>query len=97
MQTYIGLANWTDLGIREIKNSPQRLDSAKAIAKQFDGDILHFHMTLGECDMVIISEFPDDAAAAKFVLHLSKGGAIRTKTLKAFTEPDYRKVMSALG
>ncbi len=73
MQTYIGLANWTDHGIQEIKNSPQRLDSAKAVAKQFDGDILHFYMTMGKCDMVVISEFPDDAAAAKFVLHLSKG------------------------
>lgn len=97
MQTYIGLANWTDHGIQEIKNSPQRLDSAKAVAKQFDGDILHFYMTMGKCDMVVISEFPDDAAAAKFVLHLSKGGAVRMKTLKAFTEAEYREIMSALG
>ncbi len=97
MQTYIGLANWTDRGIQEIKNSPQRLDSAKAVAKQFDGDILHFYMTMGKCDMVVISEFPDDAAAAKFVLHLSKGGAVRMKTLKAFTETEYREIMSALG
>jgi uncharacterized protein with GYD domain len=97
MQTYIGLANWTNLGIREIKNSPQRLESAKAIAKQFDGDILHFYMTMGEYDMVVISEFPDDAAVAKFILHLAKGGAIRTKTMKAFTETNYREIMSGLG
>ncbi len=97
MQTYISLATWTELGVREIKNSPQRLDSSKAVAKQFNGEILHFYMTMGECDMVIISEFPDDASMALFSLHLAKGGAVRMKTLKTFTEPAYREIMRSLG
>ncbi len=97
MQTFISLANWTDLGIREIKNSPQRLDSAKSLAKQFGGELLHFYMTMGECDMVVISEFPDDDVAAKFLLHLAKGGAVKFKTLKAFPEATYREIMRSLG
>ena len=97
MQTYISLANWTELGIHEVKNSPQRLDSAKSVAKQFGGELVHFYMTMGECDMVIVSEFPDEAAAARFLLHVSKGGAVRMKTLKTFSEADYREIMSGLG
>jgi uncharacterized protein with GYD domain len=97
MSTYISLASWTDLGVREIKNSPQRLDSSKAIAKQCNGEIVHFYMTMGECDMVIVSEFPDDASMALFSLHLSRGGAVRLKTLKTFTEPAYREIMRSLG
>ena len=97
MQTYISLANWTELGIREVKNSPQRLDSAKAVARQFGGELVHFYMTMGEYDMAVVSEFPDEASAAKFLLHVSKGGAVRMKTLKTFSEADYREIMSGLG
>jgi uncharacterized protein with GYD domain len=97
MQTYITLANWTDLGIKEVKNSPQRLDSAKAIAKQFGGEVTHFYLTMGECDMVIVAEFPDDAVAARFLLHLAKGGAVKFKTLKAFPEAAYREIIGSLG
>jgi uncharacterized protein with GYD domain len=85
------------MGAREVKDSPRRLDAAKALAKQFGGEITHFFMTMGECDMVIVSEFPDDAAAAKFMLHVTRTGALRARTLKAFSEPEYRDIMRALG
>jgi uncharacterized protein with GYD domain len=97
MQTFISFASWTELGVREIKNSPQRLDSAKALAKQFGGEILHFYLTMGDCDMIIVSEFPDDSIAAKFLLHLTKGGAVTFKTIKAFPEAEYRELMRGLG
>jgi uncharacterized protein with GYD domain len=97
MQTFISFTSWTELGVREIKNSPQRLDSAKSLAKQFGGEILHFYLTMGDCDMIIISEFPDDEVAARFMLHLTKSGAVRFKTIKAFPEAAYRDLMRSLG
>ncbi len=97
MPTYISLANWTETGAREVKNSPQRLDAAKSLAKQFGGEITHFYMTMGEYDIVSVAEFPDDATAAKFLLHLTKGGALKGRTLKAFPEPEYREIMRSLG
>ncbi len=97
MQTFISFASWTEMGVREIKNSPQRLDSAKALAKQFGGEILHFYLTMGDCDMVLVSEFPDDASAAQYMLHLTKGGAVRFRTVKAFPEAAYRDLMRSLG
>ncbi len=97
MQTFISFASWTELGVREIKNSPQRLDSAKSLAKQFGGEILHVYLTMGECDLVIVAEFPDDNVAAQYLLHLTKGGAVRFKTIKAYPEADYRELMRGLG
>jgi uncharacterized protein with GYD domain len=97
MSTYISLASWTEMGAREVKDSPRRLDAAKALAKQLGGEITHFYMTMGECDMVVVGEFPDDATAAKFMLHLTKAGALRARTLKAYAEPEYRAIMGALG
>jgi len=97
MPTYISVMNWTDHGLREVKNSPQRLDAAKALAKQMGGEFLHFYMTMGEYDMVGIFDFPSDAIAAQYILRLASAGALRGKTLKAFPEPEYREIMKSLG
>jgi len=97
MATYIMLANWTDQGIRGIKDSPGRLDTAKKALKDLGGEFKTFFMTMGEYDMVALYDAPDDAAAAKFALLLAKQGNVRTKTLKAFAETEYRQIVSAVG
>jgi uncharacterized protein with GYD domain len=97
MATYIMLANWTDQGIRNVKGSPDRLDNAKKALKDLGGDFKSFFMTMGEYDMVAIYEAPDDAVGAKFALQLAGQGNVRTKTLKAFPEADYRKIIAAVS
>ena len=54
-------------------------------------------MTMGEHDLVLVYEAPDDAVAARFTLLLGKQGHVRTKTLKAFPEPAYRAIIASLG
>ena len=56
-----------------------------------------FFLTMGDYDMVAIYEAPDDAVAARFNLQLGMLGNIRTRTLKAFPEVDYREVINSLG
>ena len=96
MPTYVTLARWTTEGAQTVKESPTRLDAAK---KAFAADgvkILHFFMTMGTHDMVIISEAPSDEVVAKAMLtQVSKGG-ITTQTSRAFTEAEYRKVIGSL-
>jgi uncharacterized protein with GYD domain len=96
MPTYVTLARWTTQGAQTVKESPKRLDAAK---KAFAADgvkILHFFMTMGTHDMIIISEAPSDEVVAKAMLtQVSKGG-ITTQTSRAFTEDEYRKVMGSL-
>lgn len=53
-------------------------------------------MTLGRYDVVAVGEVPDDETAAKLALSLSSAGAIRTETLRAFTEDEYRDIIAAL-
>jgi len=97
MQTYILLLSWTDQGIRAIADSPKRLDAAKALLAGAGGRITSFHMTMGTHDMVVMAEAPDDAALARFVLTLSRTGNVRTQTLKAFSESEYREIVGKLG
>ena len=97
MPAYVMLANWTDQGARQVKESPRRLDSAKKALAEMGGEFKSIFMTMGQYDMVIIYEAPDDAVAARFTLLLAQLGSVRTQTLKAFPEAAYREIINSLG
>ncbi|HUC64026.1 MAG TPA: GYD domain-containing protein [Stellaceae bacterium] len=96
MTTYVMLINWTEQGMRQVKESPKRLDVAKKALKEMGGEIKAFLMTMGDYDLVAIYEAPDDAIAARFTLILGMLGNVRTKTLKAFPEAAYREIINSL-
>lgn len=96
MATYVMLANWTEQGVRNAKESAKRLDTAKQALKDMGGEFTSFYLTMGDCDMVAIYEAPDDAAAARFCIQLGMLGNVRTRTLKAFPEAAYRDIIASL-
>ena len=97
MTTYICLVNWTDQGVRQIKESPRRLDAAKKALNDMGGDFKTVFLTMGDFDLVITYEAPDDAVAARFTLQLGMLGNVRTRTLKAFPESAYREIIASLN
>jgi uncharacterized protein with GYD domain len=97
MPTYIALGDWTDQGARAVRDSPRRLDEARRQLEEMGGRFVAFWMTLGEHDVVLVYETPDDAVAARFALVLNGLGAVRTRTLKAFPEAAYRQIVASLG
>ncbi|MBZ5516133.1 MAG: GYD domain-containing protein [Acidobacteriia bacterium] len=96
MPHYVSLIRYTQQGIERIKESPARLDAAKKAAQAAGGKIHAWYLTLGQYDAVLISEFPDDETGAKFTLEVGLLGNVRTETLKAFTEAEYRKIIGSL-
>lgn len=96
MPTYITLGKWTQEGIEKVKESPARLDAFKKLVQSAGGTVKGFYMVTGQYDIVVISEAPDDAAMAKTALVTGSKGAISTVTCRAFTEEEYRKIISAL-
>lgn len=96
MAIYITLLNWTDQGIKNIKDSPKRLDSVRELAKRNGCEVQGFYMTIGSYDMVVIVEAPDDEAAAKLLLTIGSAGNVRSTTLKAFPEDAYRSIVGAM-
>ncbi|MGQ0662406.1 MAG: GYD domain-containing protein [Pseudomonadota bacterium] len=96
MAKYIVLANYTDQGIRNIKESPKRMDSAKELAKTCGVEIKDVSLTIGSHDLVFVMEAPDDRTLTRFVLTLTARGNVRTNTLKAFPEPEYRALIKSL-
>jgi uncharacterized protein with GYD domain len=96
MPTYITLADWTGEGIAKAKESPRRLQQAREVFSAHGGEMTDFYMTMGSHDMVVISTFPDDESYAKAMLKIAGGGSVRSETLKAFTENEYRDICDAL-
>jgi uncharacterized protein with GYD domain len=96
MPTYISLIRYTHQGVQNIKDSPARLDEAKKAFKAMGGELKQWYLVLGQYDAVVISEGPDDETAAKLTLAIGSQGNIRTETLRAFTEDEYRKLIAAL-
>ena len=94
MPTYITLLTYTPQGIEKIKESPARLEKAKAAIKAAGGEMKAFYLTMGGYDAVAISEAPSNEAYAKAILAIASAGAVRTETLCAFPEPEYRKIVS---
>jgi uncharacterized protein with GYD domain len=96
MSTYVMLIKWTEQGMRQVRDSPKRLDTAKNALKEMGGEFKAFYMTMGEYDLIGIYEAPDDAIAARFTLILGMLGNVRTTTLKAFPERAYREIINSL-
>ena len=97
MPSYVMLANWTDQGARQVKESPRRVDAAKKMLQEMGGEFRSLYMTMGDYDLILIYEAPDDAVAARFTLLLGQMGAVRTTTLKAFPEAAYREIINSLA
>ena len=97
MPAYVMLANWTDQGARQVKDSPKRLDAAKKALVEMGGEFKSIYMTMGDFDMIAVYDAPDDAVAARFTLLLGQMGSVRTRTLKAFPEAAYREIIHSLG
>jgi uncharacterized protein with GYD domain len=96
MPTYISLLRFTQQGIAAIKQGPARLDKARESYKRAGGELKAFYLTIGQYDAVAIAELPDDTALAKLALALGAQGNIRTETLRAFTETEYRRIIAEL-
>ncbi|MDS0279729.1 GYD domain-containing protein [Halomicroarcula sp. S1AR25-4] len=96
MPTYITLWDYTQHGIENIDDSPDRLDSAIELVDSVGGELQAFYLTMGAHDLVTVAEFPDDDAAAKALLRIGQSGAVSSETLKAWPEDDYRDLVANL-
>lgn len=96
MATYITLIHYTQQGIEKIKDSPKRLERAKETVQKAGGQMKAFYLTMGQYDGVSVIEAPSDEVYTSCVLALSSAGAVRTETLRAFTEKEYRKIIAAI-
>jgi uncharacterized protein with GYD domain len=96
MSMYMLLCNYTDQAIRNMKDMPSRREAAREKAKKLGVEIKAAYLALGVYDFIIHLEAKDEEAVAKFVLSLASGGALRTTTIKVFSEAEYDKIVAGM-
>ena len=97
MPHYITLANWTEQGVKSVKDSPKRIEQGRQMAATFGGKLEAFYYTMGRYDFIFVTEFPNDESAAKFLYSLGRLGNLKSHTLKAFTQDEGVKVINSLS
>jgi uncharacterized protein with GYD domain len=96
MPTFMLSLNWTDQGIRGIKDSPKRSQAARDLAKKVGVEIKHLYLTSGDSDLVLFVDAPNGDNVAKFALAVSSLGNVRTRTARAWSAEEYQKIVSEL-
>jgi uncharacterized protein with GYD domain len=95
MATFISLLNFTDQGIRNVKESPDRYEAFRAMAEKVGVKVKGFYYTIGHYDMVLIAEGSDEAAMTA-LLKVGSLGNVRTATLRGFSVEEMRKMIGKM-
>ncbi len=97
MPTYVTLYNFTEQGLRTIKDSVKRAKAAKQAGSELGINVKEIVWTQGQYDLVAISEAPDEATATAFLLNVLKAGNLRAQTLRAFTAAEMEKIVEKVA
>jgi len=73
------------------------VEAASKLAESFGGRLREVLYTVGEYDLVAISEYPDDETATAALLQMGSLGGVRTNTMQAFTVDQMRTIISKDG
>jgi uncharacterized protein with GYD domain len=97
MPTYVALMNWTDQGIRNVRDTVNRREQADALAEKHGAKIEQVYWTVGPYDLVTIIEAPDDESVTAVLLELGTAGNLRTTTLRAYDSEQMWGILQRLG
>jgi uncharacterized protein with GYD domain len=98
MPTYVALLNFTDQGIRTVRDTLDRAERAAELAEQqYEARIEQIYWTVGPYDIVLIIEAPDDESATALLLEAGSMGNIRSTTLRAYDREEMRGIIERLG
>ncbi|MCI0401028.1 MAG: GYD domain-containing protein [Gammaproteobacteria bacterium] len=96
MATFISLLNFTDQGIRNVKQSPDRAKKFKEMAQKAGVMLKNIYWTVGSYDLVAIVEGPDDETTSSLLLSLGALGNVRTQTLRAFSAEEMSRIIAKM-
>ncbi|MBK6396534.1 MAG: GYD domain-containing protein [Betaproteobacteria bacterium] len=95
MATFVSLVSFTDQGIRNVKDSPARFDGFRAAAEKLGVTVKSVYWTVGSCDIVVTVDGPEDKVTA-LLLKVGSLGNVRSQTLRAYGEDEFRRILAAM-
>jgi uncharacterized protein with GYD domain len=97
MATYVSLLQFTDQGIRSVKDTTKRAEAAKAAGSKMGVNVKEILWTLGKYDLVLVGEAPDDETITAFALSLASLGNVKSQTLRAFTAKEVDGILAKMS
>ena len=97
MPNYVALLNWTDQGIRNVRDTVERYDRSTELAEKHGVRFEQIYWTVGPYDIVAIAEAPDVESITAFLLELGSAGNLRTTTLQAYNREEMSSILERLG
>jgi uncharacterized protein with GYD domain len=97
MPTYVTLFKWTEHGVKDVKNAPARFQASKKLTESMGGKILGLYVTMGEYDIVAVTEGPSDEVASATALSIASKGNAKTTTMRAFTESEFSEIVKKVS
>src|SRR5438552_12800107 len=96
MAMYISLIQFTEQGIRNVKDTVKRGDAAIGEAEKMGMKIIEEFWTIGTYDIVVLFEAPDDETMSAFLLKIGSMGNVKSQTLRAFRKQEMEGVLAKL-
>jgi len=96
MATYISLVNFTDQGIRNVKQTVERAETFTQMAKKVGVTVRDLYWTVGAHDVVVIADGPDEETLAAVFLAVGIQGNVRTQTMRAFSADQMKSILAKL-
>src|SRR5262245_8878808 len=96
MASYLMLFHFTERGIEKVHESPARVDAAQNLCRELGREVKQCYGLLGRYDTMFILDAPNDATAARISAAIGRLGNVRSETLRAFSEDEYRRIFSTL-
>ena len=93
---FICFLNWTDEGAKNVKDIPQRYDTANSLAASLGGKVVGAYVTTGQYDVAVILDMPDGDAMTKFALTIGLRGNAHTTTVRAYPQEEISQIVSSL-
>jgi uncharacterized protein with GYD domain len=94
---YIGLINWTDQGVKNVKDSPDRAQAFEKMATDMGCTVHGLFYTMGRYDIAVRVEAPDDATMSAALLKVAQLGNVRTETLRAYTAEEFAGILAKMS
>jgi uncharacterized protein with GYD domain len=93
MATYVTLFKWTEQGIKDIKDASARFEASKELVEAMGGKVLGIYVTMGDYDIVAVTEGPNDEMASAVALSIASKGNAKTTTMRAYTEREFAEIL----
>lgn len=96
MATYIVLSSFTDEGIRNVKDTTKRAEAVRDYAGKMGIEMKSIYWTIGQYDVVVTFEAPNDEAITALSLAIANQGFVRTQTLRAFSKDEVTGILGRM-